>query len=205
MRDQPAKIRVVKVGGSLLDWPGLPAALRQWLANEEAALNVLLCGGGRLVDEIREAQRLYSLGDEEAHWLAIECLTVTARLLATICRFDLVREYAQVRRAVRGAEESAIVVDPHGFLVSHEATLPGRPLPHDWTATSDSIAVRLAECVHAAELVLLKSNDPPAHDPSALVAAGYVDENFARSVAGLPVVRLVNLRSTTSAAQFIVR
>ena len=59
--------RVIKVGGSLLDWPPLPRAIGSWLATQPAALNVLICGGGPLAETIRRADRDFRLGDETAH------------------------------------------------------------------------------------------------------------------------------------------
>ena len=46
-------IRVVKVGGSLLDLPQLPQKLRMWLAAQSPAHNVLVVGGGPLVEQVR--------------------------------------------------------------------------------------------------------------------------------------------------------
>src|SRR5690348_4073161 len=131
-----ALVRVVKVGGSLLDWPRLPRALRIWLARQAAAVNVLMCGGGPIVDVVREASRVYSLDDEAAHWLAVDCLAVTARALAAICKDELVLHHAGLTDFVCAGKPVVLVYDPRDFLTHHEAAMPGPVLPHDWTATS---------------------------------------------------------------------
>ena len=72
-----------------------------------------------------------------------------------------------------------------------EASLPPSPLPHRWSVTSDSIAARIAGCLSAEELVLLKSVDPP--EP-AVCGPPFVDEHFAVACEALRRVRCVNLR-----------
>ena len=59
-------IRVVKVGGSLFGFAGFVAALNEWLAEQPPAVNVLIAGGGKLADVIREADAAWGLGDEAA-------------------------------------------------------------------------------------------------------------------------------------------
>ena len=77
-------IRVVKVGGSLLDWPLLPRALQQWLSQQPPAFNVLVAGGGELTDLIRQADRSFRLGDERSHWLCIDAMSISAQILAAV-------------------------------------------------------------------------------------------------------------------------
>jgi aspartokinase-like uncharacterized kinase len=76
-------------------------------------------------------------------------------------------------------------------------------LPHPWQATSDSIAARLAE-VLAADLVLLKSANPPVKRPEVgdratwlaeLAAREYVDAWFPQAAASIRRVEMVNLRN----------
>jgi aspartokinase-like uncharacterized kinase len=200
-------LRVVKVGGSLLDWSDLPTALTRWLNQQPSATNVLICGGGKLADSIRKADQQFHLGDETAHWLAIDCLSITAKLLAQACNFPLLPLIPKLRLAAQAPEAplrdpqprqssdmpSTIVLDPRDFLHHIEPTIPGPPLPHAWTVTSDSIAARLAQALAADELILLKSSSPPSKSLDELAAAGYVDLHFPIAAAHLTALQFVNL------------
>ncbi|MDX1944562.1 MAG: hypothetical protein SFU86_04075 [Pirellulaceae bacterium] len=187
-------VRVVKVGGSLLDWPPLKTVLLVWLERQPAAVNVLVTGGGELADAIRRADATFSIGETVAHWLCIEALGVTAKLLAAIVGWRPPISTIGELDGWRNSGDSGIVFDPGDFLRHHERTLPGMPLPHDWSVTSDSIAARLAEVLGSDELVLLKSQTPPTGDLAELSRLGYVDGYFPRAAAKLPTVRFVNLR-----------
>jgi len=190
-------IRVVKVGGSLLDWPQLPVALRQWLAEQSPAFHVLIAGGGEVAEVIRKADRDFGLGEELSHWLCVDGLSINARILAAAMpQHRLVSRFADVRAEIAIKHGDGVVFDPCEFLVEQESVLPGRCLPHDWTATSDSIAARIAECLPADELVLLKSCAAPAATHAGLAAAGYIDRYFPTAAAELPPPRFVNLRGS---------
>lgn len=193
------RMRVVKVGGSLLDWPPLGAALRWWLAHQPPAGNVLVCGGGVWCDALREAQQRFGLSEPAMHWLCVEALAVTAGLLSEVLGVGPpLRDWRRLRqeadRQVQQGKGRDIVFDPRAFLREDEPNLPGTRLPHDWSVTSDAIAARLAAVLQADELVLLKSADPPAQDLAALAACGYVDRHLARAADEAPPLRLVNLR-----------
>ncbi|MCU0874487.1 MAG: hypothetical protein MUE50_19300 [Pirellulaceae bacterium] len=184
-------LRVIKVGGSLFDFAAFPKAWSRWLAEQPPAVNVLIAGGGKLADVIREADQAWGLGDEAAHWLAIDVLAASARLLAAILK-DARLEHDWERLLHRVAEREVgppIVFCPVRFLQQREARFPPHPLPHGWSVTSDSIAARIAGILDAEELVLLKSADPPAQ-----LQPPYVDEYFVQAAEGLTCVRSVNLR-----------
>jgi len=197
-------LRVVKVGGSLLDWQPLPEALRAWLSDQPPARNVLVCGGGALTDAIRGADQIHELGETIAHWLCIDALSVSARLLAALLGEVVVTDELkpeapamECRAPSLALQASIAVFDPRRFLIEEEPHLPGCVLPHDWSTTTDSIAARIAETLQAEELALLKSADAPTGATAAdLVAAGYVDGHFAAAAASVPRVRCVNLRAT---------
>jgi 5-(aminomethyl)-3-furanmethanol phosphate kinase len=197
-------MRVVKLGGSLLDLVDWPRRLANWLAGEPPAVNVLVVGGGELAEAIREYDRRFSLGEEAAHWLCVRALSIHAEMAATVLRqqlfnASLVRRFGDLGQL---AGDCLAVFDPEAFLRDEESRFSGTPLPHTWAATTDSIAARVAECLGAEELVLLKSAPPPA-DPTDS-AAGYVDAHFAAAARNIRRVRFVDLRSKTSESESIV-
>jgi dihydroneopterin aldolase len=200
-----APLRIVKVGGSLLDWPPLPRALRTWLDDQPAARNVLICGGGPFTNAIREADRVYALGETTAHWLCVDALAVSARLLASLLGdaplVDELKPEALAKECGPPAQahHASMIFDPRRFLIELEPLLPGCVLPRNWSATTDSIAARVAESFRAQDLVMLKSADPPAFTSAQdLAAAGYVDLHFPRAAAGIARWRCVNLRAVES-------
>jgi aspartokinase-like uncharacterized kinase len=185
----------VKIGGSLLDWPLLPTALTKWLAAQRPAAHVLICGGGRFADLVRQADAQFELGDEAAHWLAVECMSLSAKLLAALVpEARLVDRYAALMTSIEGSDGGVVIYDVCEFLREHEPRLPGVLLPHDWTSTSDSIAARLAEVLRADEVVLLKSGDPPGGTVAKMAEDGYVDAHFPAACRNVPSPRFVNLR-----------
>lgn len=194
-------LRVVKVGGSLFDWPLLPTKLSEWLDCQPAMATVFIAGGGRLADLVRQADRDFQLGEETAHDLCVELLSVSARLLACLLpKAQLVRDFLTVQSAARLAAapidiETPFVIDPRAFLVTFEPKFPGDRLPHNWQVTTDSIAARLSFCLSAAELVLLKSTLPAGETTRQQAAeTGCVDEYFPRAASEIAKVKIVNLR-----------
>jgi aspartokinase-like uncharacterized kinase len=187
-------LRVVKLGGSLLLCRDLARRWRCWLDQQPAAANLLVVGGGQVVNAVRAADEAHRLPALAAHALAIESMSVTARLAALLLEdVELLAEPDAVAAWMRSPRAPAIF-----DLGSLWRTEPWRetfaPIEPSWDATSDSLAAALARCVGAAELALLKSADaPPGATLAALAAAGYVDRYFPQAAAGL-AVRWVNLR-----------
>jgi len=193
----PASVRVVKVGGSLFDLPDFPDRLRAWLARQSAAHQVLVAGGGGLVDQVRRWHAVEPLDEVAAHWMCIDLLTVTAHLLlARLPEFQLIEDDRLLCQRV--GEPGATLFGPAAWLRSAEPGLPGDGLPASWDVTSDAIAGRLAIALGAQELVLLKSALPEPTvgcELDGLAAVGYLDPFLATLGAELPSLRLVNLRS----------
>src|SRR4051812_28983906 len=107
------RIQVIKVGGSLLDWPQLASALEQWLQSQPLAVNVLIAGGGHFSESIWQASQTFALSEEHAHWLCIDAMSITSRLLTKIlANTDLITQYDALNRRIERAQSSHIVFDP---------------------------------------------------------------------------------------------
>jgi aspartokinase-like uncharacterized kinase len=190
-------MRVVKLGGSLLDFEGLVPALRRWLAAQPPMANLLVVGGGKLADGIREADRLHKLEVETAHDLAMGAMALAARLVeALLPEAALLPVSEDAELMLPSADRGLAILEPESFLRGLERYLDVR-LPHDWSLTSDSISAEAAKEFGAEELVLLKSRVPSLPATLASVSQeGYVDAMFASCArrAGLRI-RCVDLRS----------
>ena len=191
-------LRVVKVGGSLLDWEQLPIALSRWLDAQPPACNVLIAGGGALADVIRQADSIHALGQQKSHELCVELLGATARLLEALLAGRALKAAITDWHELKGSNRlpTYCVLDTRNFLLNIEAAAPHRSLPQSWDVTSDSIAALVACSLAADELVLLKSCDRPGESSlEALAAEGYVDRYFPTAVVPfIGAVRMVNLR-----------
>lgn len=188
--------RVVKLGGSLLDWPELRQRLRAWLDSEPGTQTMLVVGGGRLADAIRHLDAVHALGEEQSHWLCVRAMRLNTCLARLLVGGRWVR---RVRRwAVEPARPGLCLMDPWAFLREEEPYWASRPLPHTWEVTSDSIAAHLAALL-GVPLVLLKSaTPPPPYTTSALAAANFVDSYFPQAAHALPKITCVDLRNATS-------
>jgi aspartokinase-like uncharacterized kinase len=190
-------IAVVKVGGSLLEWPALPAALRRSLDARIGQRLVLVPGGGEAADLVRRLDRLHALGDAAAHALALRALDLTAHALAAIVPgLEVLDDCSDLGPSWRGGRIP--VLAPRQFLAEDDRRSDA--LPHGWIVTSDSIAARLAVRLEASELVLLKSASAPAAiDRAGAARLGLVDAAFPLAARDLERVTLVNLRDGTAA------
>jgi aspartokinase-like uncharacterized kinase len=195
MSDVPA--RVIKLGGSLLEWAEWGAAFRRWFAGQPAMPSVLIVGGGKLADAIRQWDRVHHLDARDAHWLAIGAMSLTAQLARRLlAEAEWSDDWSSVAEFIADPQRSTTIFDPMNFLRSVESSAAGKPLPHGWDATSDSIAARIAGLLRCRELVLLKSC-LPAKSPSTLDCLAeerYVDRQFPGFAVPVPLVRLVNMR-----------
>ena len=184
-------LRVIKLGGSLLELADVAGRLRHWLAAQSAATNVLVVGGGQLADVVRAFDRRHGLAAADAHWLAVGAMELNARMIARLLPDAVWLDWP----IDHIPHEALAILNPTRLLEHDEETQAARRLPMNWHVTSDSIAARAAEVLDADELVLLKSADPP--DPptiEALVAAGYVDTCFSEASHCVRRIRYVNLR-----------
>lgn len=152
---------IVKVGGSLLAGPEWPEALATLLA-ATAGRRVLVVGGGPVVDGLRTIDAAATRPAAVMHWLAIEALGITARLVAEATGLPLV--------AAPETSEVAVLDAPRWLRTAAS-------LPEGWQVTSDSIAA-VAAARAGGGLLLAKSVPPPHAGLQALAAAGWIDGHF---------------------------
>jgi 5-(aminomethyl)-3-furanmethanol phosphate kinase len=184
---------VVKVGGSLFDWPELRGRLSAWLDQLDRRKVLLVPGGGATADAIRALDQTHRLGEEASHWLAIQALSINARLLQAL----LPSAYFMDIGCVSGSQK-LYLLDAMSFFQADDENLDH--LPHTWEVTSDSLAVRAATLMAASELILLKSASWDGNDWEAASKAGIVDGYFAAALQQAPAdlrVKIVNLRTFT--------
>ncbi len=187
---------VYKLGGSLLRLPDLPRRLSDLFAVRRDEQSLLVCGGGRAADIVREWDAVHQLGDEHAHWLALRSIQLNEQLLLALCPNEL--------SIVRTRDESATawhagrvpLLSLFEFIRDEEP----RPsslskdhgelsiLPHTWDVTSDSLAAWVAIRWPASRLVLLKSVDMP------LGGRAFADAYFPTIARDLPIVSWCNFR-----------
>lgn len=168
---EPARLHspVLKVGGSLLlrhDWPTLVRALVAMLDHP-----LVVVGGGAVVDGLRAIDAASPRPDWLMDDLAIDAMSLTARLVAH-------------------ALDLTVASSPHGRMptvldvamwLRETPDPPG--LPASWDVTSDSIAAALAEATGRG-LVLAKSAPPPTEAASLqlLAGSGWVDAWFPEAI-----------------------
>lgn len=193
------KLRVLKLGGSLLTRREWPACLRSWLHSQPLALNLLIIGGGEIVEAVREIDEVHRINAAFAHWLCIDLLSSTLKIASHLLpEVPVITNAGELQSAVAAAHTHET---PLAYLV-HVDAFYGRPtttpmLPEDWGTTSDSLAAWLALQVNADELVLFKSVAPPAGITSVVELAdlGIVDRALVQLADRLKATRIVKLNT----------
>lgn len=191
-----SELVVVKVGGSLLNWPELPIQLNQFLDRMTSTQILLIAGGGKAADLVRDFDRIHMLGEAHAHILALHSLDLTAHSLAAVLpRLQVVEFVTQLDDL--WAKGEIPLLSPRLFLGEDEAS--ANPLPHRWEVTTDSIAARVAVRLHARELILLKSiSVEPGTSRIEAARLGLVDPFFPEAAAQFARVLFKNLREPNS-------
>lgn len=183
-------VTLIKVGGSLLSMPDLAVRLEQLIDSLVSQQILLVVGGGPAADVVRDWDQVHRLSSETSHWLAIDALSLTSRLLQQlVAKTALARTPADVAEAWAAGFIPILVPRPWIEFFEHQH---GVELPRDWSVTTDSIAAWLAACWPAQELILAKSVPAPLDGCS-----DAVDEFFPRLSDRLPSIRWVNLRDDT--------
>jgi aspartokinase-like uncharacterized kinase len=201
---------VYKVGGSLLNFPGLADRLRDVLAQAYPSPDVvdvpgtnrvLIAGGGETADAVRRWDRMHTLGDEASHTLALHAMEINARLVAAILpEARLIRRFPESPQT--SADGHSVILSPRELVEALERT-SGELLPRSWGVTSDSIAAYVAVHCRADALVLIKSVPCPLDEPLASQDLCLIQSRAGparEATAGPPFQKLIGPRNGGPAA-----
>jgi 5-(aminomethyl)-3-furanmethanol phosphate kinase len=168
---------VVKLGGSLTEDPLLPQWL-ELLAQLGGGRVTVVCGGGRLADNVRRLQSRWAFDDLAAHNMAVLAMAQTAyQLNAMNPALQLVARKADIRRLLRKGRTAL------WLPLELQSDLEGPRT--NWGATSDTIALDLARSLNAERLVVVKSCAIDArHSLVQLGEGGVIDRQFAARASG---------------------
>ena len=132
-------VTLIKLGGSLLSLPDLPARLEWLLRQFPDDQTLLLVGGGPTTNVVRDWDRVHSLDAAIAHDLAIESLRLNQSLLTRLLPgLDMVG--TRTAAAVAWESGQRALLDVPEYLQVEEPEHPQLSLPRSWQATSDAIA-----------------------------------------------------------------
>lgn len=199
MPPEESPVQVVKVGGSLLDWPETPSRLADLLSAPNVFRPLLIVGGGLTADIVRNWHQAHRFDEDTAHALAIDAMAFNTGLLLTVLPQTIL---VSTRDEAVSAWNNGgwPILDCATFLPGEEAIQP-HSLPHSWQSTSDAIAAWVTLAWPASGLLLLKSIGLPEDQPaSRLAAAGLIDECLAGWLDDIPAVDWINLRAATPQA-----
>ena len=166
---------VFKFGGSLADSAGEVLD-----ALEKADVTALIVpGGGVFADAVRKDNP----DDDTAHWRAIAAMNRYGVFLSSF-GFPATED-------VKMPDKGISILLPERVMRTED------PLPHSWDVTSDSIALWIADKIHA-PLVLLKSREGEFSDTS------YIDSYFSALKKSSDVsVAAVNARDQDELTAFL--
>jgi len=160
---------VVKVGGSLSEEPerliALCAKLSRLAENYEL---VVVPGGGRFADAVRDSDKRFNLSNGVSHRMAILGMDQFGLLLAQITPNSCATYSLDDTKQLSETEVVPILL-PSRLMFKED------PLKNSWEVTSDSIAAYVASRLQAAKLVLVTdvdgvfTKDPRKHEDAALM------------------------------------
>ncbi|MDP1792037.1 MAG: aspartate kinase [Methylibium sp.] len=164
---------VVKLGGSL----NQDASLPQWLdllAELGGGRVIVVPGGGAFADQVRDAQSQWQFDDLAAHNMAVLGMAQTALMLQGLCpALQAAAGEQPLRRVLQGGQTALWL--PLDLLRSRPDELT------NWGVSSDSLALWLAQRLHAERLLVVKSCAIDARRSlTQLGETGVLDAEFAQ-------------------------
>jgi aspartokinase-like uncharacterized kinase len=181
---------VIKVGGSLAEDPERLTALCHKLSELAKKYAIIVVpGGGRFADAVREYDQRFALSSGISHRMAILAMDQFGLLLSQIIPNS--RVFRQLEDAKELLEAKSVPI----FLPSH-LMFQEDPLENSWDVTSDSIAAYVASRVNAGKVVLVTDVDGVfTSDPK--------KRSDAKLIEGLSAEKLSMLNQRTSVDRYL--
>lgn len=169
---------VLKVGGSLAEPPASLKKLCEMLASFVEDQRILIVpGGGRFADVVRNFDRTYGLSNSVAHKMAILAMDQFGLFLSDITPNSYV-SYS-LEKAKNPPRGTLPIFLPSRFIFRRD------PLEHSWDVTSDSIAAYIAGALRARKLVLVTDVDGIfTENPKKSLDAKLIEEVSAEQLLG---------------------
>ena len=162
---------VVKLGGSLVEAPELPAWLEAIAASSGSW--VVVPGGGPFADAVRAAQGPMTLSEPACHRMALLAMAQLGCALVD-------REPRLLAAVSVAAVQAALAARRTPVWLPLDLLTSRAEIEESWRVTSDSLAAWLATEIGAARLLLVKSGAVPDgdHPARSLARSGLVDAAF---------------------------
>jgi len=160
---------VIKIGGNLAEEPQRLRALCITLSESAKKYEIVVVpGGGRFADAVRDSDQCFTLSSMISHRMAILGMDQFGLLLSQIipnsCATYLLSDAKQL---------SEIRVVP--IFLPSRLMFKEDPLENSWNVTSDSIAAYVASRLHVAKMLLVTdvdgifTKDPKKHSDARLI------------------------------------
>jgi 5-(aminomethyl)-3-furanmethanol phosphate kinase len=160
---------VIKVGGSLAEQPETLRALCTELSKIALRRSIVVVpGGGKFADAVRDFDKTFGLRPEATHRMAILAMDQYGLALSQLIPESEVSDVLADAREISGHRKIAVFL-PSKFMFRSD------PFEASWDVTSDSIAAHLANALHAAKLILatdvdgVYTKDPKTHQNAQLL------------------------------------
>jgi aspartokinase-like uncharacterized kinase len=149
------KTALFKISGKILDnskfLVNTIAQLTQLFEDNIIENIIIIPGGGRLANLIRNLYYEFNLDDELAHWMAIYAMDFNGLELSK--KFPHLNKIKKFSDLDKEAKKKISIFLPYKYLKKDNK------LPHKWNVTSDSIALYLASQFNLNECYLIKDVD----------------------------------------------
>ena len=143
---------VLKIGGSLLNFPDRLSRLLMEIENIASRYQILIVpGGGTFADEVFKIQQAFALSDDTAHWMAILAQNQFGMVLAE--RLTSRMTIIEVNEFTNSNNTGLFLLMPFSYLKANDE------LPHTWDVTSDSIALWIGKETESDFVLLVKIVD----------------------------------------------